>query len=131
MPDSSPHGSTDWGSGYTWTERLAAEMERPSGSTGVHLSAEAIEAAAKMMKAGEAQGHSIAARAHDVAFATLRVDAPAIHAAGVEEMRDRIVAWFDDGVKAACEANDADEADRLSRLAHAIANGCAGGIPKD
>ncbi len=80
--------------------REEARARRDAGA-GVQPSAEAIEAAAKMMKAGEAQGHSIAARAHDVAFATLRVDAPAIareaHAAGVAEgraaMRDEIRSW--------------------------------------
>ncbi len=73
-------------------------MTEPSGSTGVQPSAEAIEVAIKMMKAGEAQGHNIAARAHDVLFAGFRVDTPAIHAAGVVEgraaMLREVVEWL-------------------------------------
>ncbi len=97
-------------------------MTEPSGSTGVQPSAEAVEAAIKMMKAGETQGHNIAARAHDVLFAGFRVDTPAIHAAGVAEgraaMLREVVEWA--RAEAALYAADSDMRHTWTLFADAI-----------
>ncbi len=122
-PDSSPHGSTDWGSGYTWTERLAAEMERPSGSTGVQPSAEAIEAAAKKInRFGWPYRENSEAAAKVMLPAAYAIDAPAIareaHAAGVAEgraaMLREVVEFLRRGYGAGeCECNLCGMADTI------------------
>ncbi len=88
----------EWGSGYAWTERLTAEMEKPAG---VQPSAEAVKAADLTIRSTLAALKPRRLIAVETLAAAYAIDSPAIHAAGVVEgraaMLREVVEWLTTG----------------------------------